>query len=96
MKPLLEEIDLTPYLGEWVEEVIAGGESGNEARLCDYSRILALRTQCMLYEVPFTFKQTGARFCKDGRLYRIQRPDQHKQARKADIDYRSIQYSAAG
>ena len=90
-EPLLEEIDLTPYLGEWVEEVIAGGESGNEARLCDYSWILALRTQCMLYEVPFTFKQTGARFCKDGRLYRIQRPDQHKQARKADIDYRPIQ-----
>ena len=31
-EPLLERIDLAPHLGPWVEQVIAGGESGNAAR----------------------------------------------------------------
>lgn len=34
------------------------------------------------------FKQTGARFEKDGRLYSIPRKDQHSQAQKAEIDLR--------
>jgi hypothetical protein len=36
--------------------------------------------------VAFYFKQTGARFQKDGRLYRIPRRLQHAQARKAGIN----------
>ena len=41
----------------------------------------------MRYGVAFHFKQTGARFVKDGRLYTIQRRLQEAQAAKADIDY---------
>ena len=40
----------------------------------------------MRYGVPFTFRQTGARFEKDGRLYLIPREKQLSQARKAGID----------
>lgn len=86
--PLLESIDLSAYLDpKRIERVSAGGESGNEARICSYDWILSLRRQCVDAGVSFTFHQTGARFLKDGRLYRIKRPYQKSQARKADIDY---------
>ena len=38
-EPLLERINLRPYLGPWVEELVAGGESGNDARPCDFDWI---------------------------------------------------------
>lgn len=85
-EPLLEEIDLSPYLGSWVKQVVAGGESGPNARLCRYEWVLALRDQCQRAGVPFHFKQTGARFEKDGRLYHIPRRLQHSQAAKAGLN----------
>lgn len=86
-EPLLEYIDLSPYLSSGsVTRVVAGGESGEQARPCDYRWILALRDCCREFGVQFYFKQTGARFIKDGRLYRIPRSEQHQQARLAGID----------
>jgi len=85
-EPLLEDIDLSRYLGGWIEGVVVGGESGNEARLCDYEWVLDIRRQCAERGVPFYFKQTGALFRKEGRVYRIPRRFQHSQARKAGID----------
>lgn len=69
-----------------IRELVCGGESGNDARICDYGWILSLREQCLAAGVPFRFRQTGALFRKDGRLYRIPRRLQHAQARKAGID----------
>lgn len=86
--PLLERIDILPYLNEGIEEVSAGGESGTDARPCDYDWILALRAQCVAKDVPFRFHQTGANFVRDGKHYRVPRRFQHTQARKAGIDYR--------
>lgn len=86
--PLIGPLDLRPYLTPAVELVSAGGESGHEARPCDYDWVLALREQCLAAGISFCFHQTGARFVKDGRLYRIHRRFQHAQARKARIDYR--------
>jgi len=86
--PLLGPIDLTPYLTEEIEEVTVGGESGNEARPCDFDWILDLRRQCVAADRPFCFHQTGARLIKEGRLYRIPRDRQHAQARKAAVDYK--------
>ena len=87
-EPLLERVDLSLYLTPAIEEVIAGGESGYDARLCDFAWIQELREQCVAARVPFHFKQTGAHFRKDGRVYRIERRHQHSQAAKADIEYR--------
>jgi protein gp37 len=87
-EPLLEEIDLTKYLGNWIEQVIVGGESGNEARICDYDWVLYIQRQCKQKKIPFHFKQTGAKFLKDGHLYKISRNMQHLQAHKAGIDYK--------
>lgn len=85
--PMLEEINLRPYLNpELVEEVSAGGESGKYARPLDFSWVTDLRSQCCDSGVPFTFHQTGSHLIKDGRLYHIPREHQHSQARKAGIN----------
>lgn len=85
-EPLLERIDLSRHLASGrIEGVIAGGESGPNARLCRFEWVRALAEQCREADVRFTFKQTGARFEKDGRVYRIPRREQTAQARRAGI-----------
>lgn len=86
-EPLLEKIDLSPYgIGEWIEQVLAGGESGYDARPCDFDWVMELRRVCMENNVSFWFKQTGAKFIKDGKQYIVKRQFQHSQARKAGIN----------
>lgn len=84
-EPLLSDIDMSSYLNKDILQVLVGGESGNDARICDYNWILNIRRQCIKADVPFYFKQTGAKFLKDGILYRIPRKFQHSQAKKANI-----------
>ena len=86
-EPLLGAIDLEEYM-DFISGVTAGGESGPEARVCDYRWVLDIRDRCARHGVPFWFKQTGAHFIKDGRLYNIRRKFQHSQARQAGIDIR--------
>ncbi|MDD6209812.1 MAG: DUF5131 family protein [Bacteroidales bacterium] len=85
--PLLEALHLENYLDDTFDEVAVGGESGKEARVCNYEWVLDIRRQCMERNIPFWFHQTGAKLFKDGRLYRIKRQFQHSQARKANINY---------
>ena len=86
-EPLLGKIDFHGKLSpSWCEEITVGGESGPDARVCDYDWVLDIRRQCMEAAVDFHFKQTGALFRKDGRLYRIDRKFQISQAGKASID----------
>lgn len=85
-EPLLEPIDLTPYLGDWVVEVLAGGESGNAARICHYDWILDIQQQCKAFKISFSYHQTGTKLIKDGKLYYIPRKYHHSQARKANIN----------
>lgn len=90
-EPFLEAIDLSPYLSDEIKWVSVGGESGLEARPCRYEWVLSLREQCVRADVSFSFRQTGARLIKDGRLYRIPKARQREQATRAGIDYRSSQ-----
>lgn len=86
-EPMLEKINIEKYLKDGkIERVTCGGESGPNARVCNYDWIKFTRDQCLKYNVPFYFKQTGANFIKDNKLYRILRKNQMKQARKANID----------
>lgn len=86
-EPMLEEINIEKYLqSNKIEMVTCGGESGPRARECNYDWILNTREQCLKNKVPFYFKQTGANFRKDGKLYNVARKDQMRQARKANID----------
>jgi len=86
--PLIGPVDISAYLDETIEEVSVGGESGAEARPCNYDWVLAIHDQCVARNIPFTFHQTGANLIKDGRQYKIPRRFQHSQAHKADIDFR--------
>lgn len=86
-EPLLEVIDISKYLTAEIESVSVGGESGAEARVCDYAWVLDIRRQCVEANVSFEYHQTGARLIKDGKLYHIPRDKQHEQAEKARIDF---------
>ena len=87
-EPLLERIDLSPYLDGRIEWVIAGGESGDfeKARPCNFDWILDIRDACIMSGTSFRFKQTGSKFVKGEKLYQIERKDQHAQAQKAKAD----------
>lgn len=91
LEPLLGPVDLSPFLADWpappVCQVIVGGESGQQARLCDYDWILNIRRQCIKWRIPFYFKQTGAYFQKDGKIYYIPKRLQAAQAKKANINW---------
>ena len=88
-EPLLGKIDLRPYhIGEWVVQVVVGGESGYEARPCDYDWVMDLHDVSVESNVAFWFKQTGAKFIKDGEAYTIRRQFQHSQARKANLNFK--------
>lgn len=89
-EPMLENINIEKYLESGqIDKVICGGESGDKARVCNYDWILNTRSQCLKYNVSFHFKQTGANFMKDNKVYKIPRKYQLVQAGKSRIDISS-------
>ncbi len=88
-EPLLERIDLSVLADEMrgIESVTVGGESGVEARVCDYDWVLAIRDFCLMEGIGFTFHQTGGKFRKGGKLYCVPKKFQHLQAKRAEIDF---------
>lgn len=89
LAPMLERMDISKYLGSDIYEVNVSGESGSsqQIRALDYDWALDIREQCIKANVNFGFHQTGARFIKDGKEYRIERKYQISQAKKANIDF---------
>ena len=87
-EPMLEEIHFEKYLESGlIEHVTCGGESGPNARACDFRWVKEVRRECIRAGVPFTFKQTGAVFIMDGKTYHIDRSLQMEQARKSGYSY---------
>jgi protein gp37 len=58
-EPLLGPLDLSAWLGNTLDWVIAGGESGAKARKSEPAWFRLLRDQCVQAHVPFHFKQWG-------------------------------------
>ena len=88
VEPMLSAVNLRPYLESGlIESVSVGGESGPEARPCDYAWVLDLHLQCVPNSVSFSYHQTGARLIKNGKEYQIPKDKQHEQAHKAHLDY---------
>ena len=99
LAPMLEKMDISKYLGSDIYEVNVSGESGSsqqiraqqiraqQIRALNYDWALDIRNQCIKANVNFGFHQTGARFIKDGKEYRIERKYQIEQAKKANIDF---------
>ena len=87
-EPLLGAIDLSRYLNaNRIESVAVGGESGSAARVCDFEWVRAIHDDCARAGVRFFYHQTGARLCKDGKMYEIPRRLQHEQAKRAELDF---------
>ena len=94
LAPMLEKMDISKYLDDDIFEVSVSGESGSsqqiraqQIRALNYDWVLDIRNQCIKANVNFGFHQTGARFIKDGKEYRIERKYQIEQAKKANIDF---------
>lgn len=87
-EPMLESIEIEKYLESGqIDAVTCGGEYGDNARVCKYDWIIHTREQCLKHNIEFHFKQTGSKFIKDKRMYRIERYLQTMQAKKANIDF---------
>ena len=98
IEPMLSSVNLRPYFERTkdgrsiIEEVSVGGESGPDARPCDYSWVLDMHVQCVENGVAFSYHQTGAKLIKNGREYKIPRELQHDQARKAGLDFDGVNF----
>lgn len=84
-QPLLEAIEIEPYLSD-IELVVVGGESDSNARILNYDWVLSIRESCQRHKVNFEFRQCGSHFMKDGKTYNLSVRELTKQARKANID----------
>lgn len=82
--PLLEPIDLSAYL-EGIAHVTVSGESGREARVCNYDWVLDIREQCKAAGITFWFKETGSLFQRDGVVQKINPFKQGSIAKELDI-----------
>jgi protein gp37 len=83
--PLLDAIDLSDYL-LGVDHVTVGGETGREARVCDYEWILHIREQCIKANVTFWFKNTGSRFKLNGDVVKVNPNKQNSMAKEFGIN----------
>lgn len=83
--PLLGPIDLTRYLDR-VDHVTVGGETGRDARECDYDWVLDIREQCVKANVTFWFKNTGSLFKRNGVTEKINPFQQSSFAKELGID----------
>lgn len=87
-EPMIGEINIEKYLRTGlIGHVSCGGESGDNARPCDFRWIQEVRRECIRCGVPFTFRQTGAVFIKDGRVYHLERKLHILQAKKSGYSY---------
>jgi protein gp37 len=87
VEPMLEPVDISPYLSG-ISHVTAGGESGDGARVCNLQWFIDLQRQCRAANVPFWFKQTGARFINErGLLVNVARMNQQRLADRYRLSF---------
>lgn len=82
--PLLEPIDLHAYLSG-IDHVSVSGETGRDARVCDYDWVLDIRDQCVAAEITFWFKGTGSVFRQNGVTQKVNPYKQGGLAKELDI-----------
>ena len=83
--PLLSAVDFSPYLSG-IEHLTVGGETGREARICNYDWVLAIREQCVKAGISFWFKNTGSFLIYNGNVQKINQFKQNSVAKKFVID----------
>lgn len=83
--PLLGAIDISAYLGG-IKHVTVGGETGREARICNYDWVLDIREQCVKAGITFWFKSTGSLFKYNGTVQKINPFKQSSMAKEIGIN----------
>ena len=80
--PFIGEISLAKWLqtGQ-IEQVIAGGENYDGARVLKYEWVKKLYDECVAAKTMFCFIETGTMFEKDGKIYKM--PDKRLQSEMA-------------
>lgn len=68
--PLLGKIDLSPYIDN-LSQVTVTGESGRDARVCDFDWVKSLYTQTKNAGKIFWYKGTGTHFKKDNEIIKV-------------------------
>ncbi len=82
--PILEYVDLKPFFHiGGIDRVSVGGESYQDARLCDFVWVSKIYEDCKNCGVAFDFHQTGSNFLFQGKRYRISHFQEYSQAKKA-------------
>ena len=82
VSPILEYVDLKEYLKTGkINEVSVGGESYDNARVCDFNWVKQIYLDCKKYNVKFDFHQTGSNFLMNGKNYKIKHFAEHSQAK---------------
>lgn len=83
VSPILEYVELDTFLktGE-IDLVSVGGESYENARICDFEWVKKIKQTCDKHHVAFDFHQTGSHFIKDGKQYHINHHKEYSQAQK--------------
>ncbi len=83
VSPILEYVDLKSYLATGqINMVSVGGESYDNARLCDFEWIKKIYKDCLEYNVSFDFHQTGSNFKMNNKIFKINHHNEHNQAKK--------------
>ena len=85
IEPMLEYVDMSEYLDK-IDVVSVGGESGIDARVCDFNWVKRIHDICKEKGIEFNYHQTGAKLLVNNKLYNIPRNKQHSQAHKAFKD----------
>lgn len=85
--PLLGPIDLSPYLDGRIDHVTVNGESGRDARECDYDWVLDIRDQCARAGITFWYKSTGSRLRRNGEVQKVNPYKQVSLAKELDISF---------
>lgn len=88
--PILEYVDVKPYLKEGIiEQVICGGENYEGNRPCNFDWIKKISEDVKSFGVTFAFIETGTTFIKDGKKYIIKNKVlQSKMAYKANVSFK--------
>lgn len=83
--PLISPIDLTAYL-QGIDHVTVSGETGRDARVCDFDWVKDIRSQCESANVTFWFKGTGSLFKIGDKIQRVNPYKQGSFAKEFGID----------
>jgi len=83
--PLLENINIEPYLGG-IQYVSVAGESAKDGRALDFDWIVSLKNQCEKFGTEMFFKDTGSLVKVNGMVEKVPGLFQRRKAKKLCID----------